>query len=109
MPVTLSNEEYLEIKNLFGAMMDLLPTGEVKVQELSALMGKLYEIFDARALAVPPAFGDRPAFPRGIFPGMTYRQWLIGRALSCLSVQNNPEEIATYAMQIADAVIARLE
>lgn len=53
--------------------------------------------------------GQRPAYPVGGYPGMTYRQWLIGQAVTVLPVQQNPTAIATYAIQIADTICVALE
>lgn len=42
-------------------------------------------------------------------PGMTYRQWLIGQALSNIDASNYyPKDAADLAIKVADAVIEKL-
>lgn len=76
---------------------------------------------DQSPAAVP--IGERPAFPVGGFPGMTYRQWLIGQVLpeamryvKGTPNSGNPGESSTFfnaaveiAVLAADHVLIHLE
>lgn len=72
------------------------------------------------------SIGDTQAFPKepGSHPGMTYRQWLIGKALegwvaSCATRRAGPEDlpdpmtrrspVVRRIVEAADAVIAELD
>lgn len=56
--------------------------------------------------------GRQPAFPTNTEQGMTYRQWLIGLALQGLLADPElnlpPEDFARKAIDVADALLARL-
>ncbi|NEO88433.1 MAG: hypothetical protein F6J87_30030 [Spirulina sp. SIO3F2] len=65
--------------------------------------------------------GNKPAFPSppaevsiggDLYPheGMTYRQWLIGLAISGIAQRTTvPHLAAQYAIDLADSVITRLD
>ncbi len=63
----------------------------------------------------PVSVGNLQAFPvqdderlRGEY-GMTYRQWLIGKALATLDSTDTLEDTADNAIGLADAIIAKLD
>lgn len=122
MPLTISNEEYQGFKTIIGELLRAIDTSETTLM-LSAKLTALYDILDKRLLAAPMPLGDQTAFPVGIFPGMTYRQYLIAQVLpeamrysKRLPTSGNPGESSAFFQEVsdiaslqADAVLLLLE
>lgn len=110
--LTLADEEYQGFKTLIGELLRSVESSETTLL-ISAKLTQLYDVLDKRVQATPLPIGDRPAFPISIFPGMNYRQWLIGQALwGTLShpvIGAYRGEIAARAVEAADAVLAVLD
>lgn len=53
--------------------------------------------------------GDRPAFPvftgSGLIQGMTYREWLIGKALTGVIANNSSKDLTEVGANVQLAVI----
>jgi hypothetical protein len=108
-PITLSDDEFTVLKSLLDGLADLAPECEQKVR-MSKTISTLYEVLAQRG-ARHETVGGRSAFPCSAPPrdGMTYRQWLIGQALAGLEGLGTPDKLAGIAIQIADAVLAKLD
>ena len=111
----LTIQEYQGFKTIIGELLSKIETSETTLA-LSATLTQLYDTLDKRALAEPPAIGDRPAFPNIGSSGMTYRQWLIAQVLpeamrysKRLPNSDNPGESSAFFNEAAEIAVLQAD